>query len=116
MPDTPDAARVRILLDHIDTRLGIAREVYLDALNDALLFVISEATTPTRRDKLAPGAAFQGAPDDTIGHRLDVDGYLMTWEAGAAAAELRRLNRTDLAAAADRLGMTLPELHHGRPQ
>jgi hypothetical protein len=115
MAETPEETQCRLVIEHLATALARTRAAYLKALDDALQFVIDEATTPTRRGQFSPGAAYMATPSETIWSRFQTDQHLTTWEAGATNATPHRLNRSDLRDAAQRLGLlaALPEL--GKP-
>jgi hypothetical protein len=112
MGETSDEMRYRAIVEHLATTLGLARSAYQQQLDTVLQFVVDEATTPTRRGVFSPGAAVMSAPGETTWSRFKADGHLTTWEAGATDPTTHRLNRADLRAAADRLGLldALPEL------
>lgn len=104
--------QIQTIMAHLASQLEHTRTVYLKALDNAMQFVIDEATSPGSATRLAPPADFLGLPDEQIMARFESDGHLSTWVIGRTEQQTKRLNRSDLVHAAARLGLldAMPEL------
>lgn len=107
-----DVDQIRMVFDHLAAQLERTRTCYLKALDDAMQFVVDEATSPGTATRLAPPADFLGLPGEHIMARFETDGHLSTWVVGRTEPDTKRLNRIDLVQAAARLGLldAMPEI------